>query len=84
VGSDITQNTKKIGVVMNDKNFVMEIIPTATCVPFDVGIFMFIVYAVDGHGRQYELGHSKTSEEDAWYQVAETFRQKMLLQLEAA
>jgi hypothetical protein len=79
---------------MTDKDFVLKIMPEALCLPLDQSPFgtgpqysqdnpMYVVYAMDGHGREYVVGHSLTSEEDAWFQVAESFRQKMLLKLEA-
>jgi hypothetical protein len=64
----------------NNKHFVQEIIPSAFCV--DVN-HTFIIYGFDAENRQYVVGHSACSEEDAWEQVAETFRQKMLAKLES-
>jgi len=81
---------------MTDEKFVKTIIPTAICstldkTPFGVGPAytednpMYVVYAQDEHNpvRSYIVGFSMISKEYAWYEVAESFRQKMLLQLEA-
>lgn len=69
---------------MSDKKFVQLIIPTAICsLVDDLEEKRYVIYALDGHEREYVVGYSVVNEEDAWKQVAETFRQKMLLQLEA-
>jgi hypothetical protein len=71
---------------MSDKKFVKSIMPTAIGMlqEYTDAESMYVIYAMDGHFREYIVGHSYISEEDAWKQVAETFRQKMLSQLEAA
>lgn len=80
---------------MNDKEFVRSIIPSAVSTtlddsPFGTGVNydpdkpMYVVFAQDAHERKYIVGFSLRSDDDAWTQVAETFRQKMLSQLENA
>lgn len=70
---------------MSDKDFVLSVEPTAFYDPFEgygPDDRMHFIVAEDAQGRLYSLGHSKVSEQDAWFQIAETFRQKMLYQLE--
>ena len=79
---------------MIDKEFVQSIMPNATCCVINneenksddsynlcTGQ-VFVIYDIDKHNRSYIIGQSNSSEEDAWSQVADSFRQKMLSQLE--
>jgi hypothetical protein len=78
---------------MNDKKFVKSIMPLARCKPlhqtsfgvgpdYDLTEPMFVVYDIDSQNRPYIVGFSLQNENDAWFKVAETFRKKMLAQLE--
>ena len=81
---------------MTNKDFVKSVLPSTICStldqsPFGVGpeysqeFPMYVVYATEQHSpnRNYIVGYSLISEEKAWESVAESFRQKMLHQLES-
>ena len=79
----------------HNKHFVQEIIPSAVGSTLDKSPFsnywpfgnttntVYVVYAKDALDRDYVVGYSIISEDDAWKQIAETFHQKMLSQLES-
>lgn len=77
---------------MTDKEFTQTIYPSARCViyentsdsrysPEETGNW-YVIYADDNQNREYMLGGSLISEDDAWARIANTFRNKMLAKLE--
>jgi hypothetical protein len=78
---------------MKDKKFIQTLYPSARCIKgsnLSDSTFNtegkdgthYVIYATDAQNREYMLGISLISEDDAWTKIADTFRNKMLAKLE--
>lgn len=64
---------------MTDKDFVKSMYPTADC-RSHIGeeAVIYVIFDYDTQGREYMMAYSIESEDDAWKQLASTFRNKMV------